>query len=196
MLLGSALPSPLPSTACARHDDGMNCIGPTARSQIGARRPRPPVAVRGWSPAPGPPACTGPRIGERCVRSRPARRRGRDPTRPCRCRPAPAHGRWQPGSLGSNRRSPPPCRPFSTLAGMPEALPVTQPRRPVLPCLAGSPAVDGLDRRAAAPGRDRVSGARVSSWRYRLVPGSQGRPGHHRRSVRRLSLHTRRTARR
>jgi hypothetical protein len=34
MLFGSLRPSPLPSTAAPGQLDGMNCIGPTARSKM------------------------------------------------------------------------------------------------------------------------------------------------------------------
>ncbi|HEX5532256.1 MAG TPA: hypothetical protein VFX33_00780 [Actinomycetales bacterium] len=42
MFWGSMTPSPLPSLANARQVAGMNCIGPTARSNVGSPSSRPP----------------------------------------------------------------------------------------------------------------------------------------------------------
>jgi hypothetical protein len=46
MLNTSARPSPLPSARTSRQVDGMNCIGPTARSNTGSPSSAPPSVSR------------------------------------------------------------------------------------------------------------------------------------------------------
>jgi len=62
MLFGFATPSPLPSTPKLRQVDGMNCIGPTARSQTVSPSST-PWSVSGIEAIPGDPSSRGPRIG-------------------------------------------------------------------------------------------------------------------------------------
>lgn len=58
---GFATPSPSPSEPQTRHDPGMNCIGPTARSQVGSPSRTPPSESE--IAANPPPSSRGPRIG-------------------------------------------------------------------------------------------------------------------------------------
>src|SRR6478735_4363586 len=65
MLLGSLRPSPLPSWPQVAQVDGMNCIGPTARSWVESPSYAPPsVSLMSAKPCP---LRAGPRIGERVV---------------------------------------------------------------------------------------------------------------------------------
>src|SRR5512144_1385695 len=98
MLLGSALPSPLPSAAWLAHDDGMNCIGPTARSQVVLPSYRPP-SVSLIAAMCAPPDRIGPRIGAgvRPLASSAPPRACPDSTLPMTA--STDQGRWQEGSV-------------------------------------------------------------------------------------------------
>ncbi len=101
-LFGLVSPSPLPSAAYAAHVDGMNCIGPTARSHVVSWSYRPPSVSR-MAAMPGPPLSTGPRIGCTVVPAASTR-----PPRawPDSMRPMPASSdqcRLQPGVVAARR---------------------------------------------------------------------------------------------
>jgi hypothetical protein len=70
MSWGSATPSPSASRPCRDHVEGMNCMGPTARSQVRSRSHRPASVSRML--AYGPPSRTGPYTAgtARCCLSR------------------------------------------------------------------------------------------------------------------------------
>jgi hypothetical protein len=106
MLLGSANPSPFASAWIERHVDGMNCIGPTARSYTVSPSRAPPSVSR-ISATFGRPSSGMPRI--RRV-AEPSSRNCAPPNRPWfdSTRPIAAsnvHGTPQPGSLTANRAS-------------------------------------------------------------------------------------------
>ena len=105
---GRPVPSPSPSRPQTAQDEGMNCIGPTARSQVVSPSQRPP-SVSGM-------AATSPTPFELRPEDRTQRAAGLRSTAPpdacpdstCRCRRAGVQDRWQAGSLsvqGVPRRS-------------------------------------------------------------------------------------------
>jgi len=62
MLFGSATPSSLPSRPTTAHVDGMNCMGPTARSHVVFPSHR-PWSVSWMAAVPFEPSSSGPKMG-------------------------------------------------------------------------------------------------------------------------------------
>ncbi len=96
MLFGSLRPSPLASWPHVAQVEGMNCIGPTARSCVESPS-KAPLSVSEMFAKPTP-LSTGPRIGEKVVPSASTLppRAWPDSTLPMAA--SSCHGTWQPGS--------------------------------------------------------------------------------------------------
>ncbi|CAM5483874.1 hypothetical protein SCYAM73S_03916 [Streptomyces cyaneofuscatus] len=103
MLSGSLRPSPLPSMAQFAQVDGMNCIGPTARSYV--RSPScTPLSVSRISAKPTP-SRAGPRIGVSVVPRASTRPPAACPDSTLPIAASSCHGSRQPGSLRRKDRS-------------------------------------------------------------------------------------------